>query len=237
MAVYEPSFSGLKLSTSAINNLSLTKDDLRGYFSENDLKPLLAQDDCIGIRFYNVKRINRAGFLYAVAVNADGFDLPESIHLQCHSADEPVFGNKRSTSSQISREHAAISIGALKSIGQLEEQFSSFFLKDTLEMLLKDPRFTGICFYKTTMEAVPSNLLPASIDPIGKLTHIAVTSDINNGQIVGVDSSLAFDNVFSDRPCPGHCVKLDAAENPIVADQPLIVAEGDFRGPYIPAWD
>ncbi len=240
MAIYESTFSGLKLSETGINNLSLSAADLRGYFSADDLRPILSQAGCVGIRFYNVKRINGSAHLIAVAVNADGFDLrlsdgTLSIHLSSHDAKTPVHSG--TTAVEISREHASISIGALKVGGQLEEPFSSFFLKETLETLLADPMFTGVCFYATSLEAVPAGLLPNTINPTGKLTHLAVTSDLNNEGIVGIDSTLAFNNAFCDRPCPGHCVNFDASGNIMLSETPVKVDEHDFNGPYIPSWD
>lgn len=233
MAIYENSFSGLKLSTSLINNLNLTEDDIRGYFSESDLRPLLDLPNCIGIRIYNNKKANIAGSLIASAVNANGFDIPDSNgdHLMSFRADNPI-DNSGKTAGIIRRSNASIELGG----GMIEEQFSSFFLKDTLDALLKDPRFTGVCFYKTNLDAVPSPLLPPGLNATGKLTHLAITSDIINNKIVGIDSNLAFDNVFSDRPCPGHCVTLDTNGMAMAAENPIIVAEDDFTGPYIPAW-
>lgn len=236
MAIYEPTFTGLKLSDTEFDDLSLTSDDLCGYFSKDELDPILQQADCIGIRLYNLRDTDHGTSLVVVAVNADGFDLPHSIQLRSQFASEPAFGDTMAFS--FPRMEASLEFGALKSVGRLEDLFSSFFLKKTIESLLNTSGFSGICFYKSSLEKVPATLLPTTINPKGKLTHVAVTANIDtvNNKIVGIDPNVAFDHAYCDRPCPGHCVNFDSKQNIIVAEEPVQMDPNDLSGPYIPVW-
>ena len=235
MAVYEPTFSGLTLQNEQLNLFNLANDQLSGYLSRAAINHLIDHPDSIGIRVYNVKKSSQAGFIIATAVNADGFDLNLGIHLVSNPADDPLLNGVTSTVAP--RDGLAGLITSSRRGAPREEHFSSFFLNSVLVSMLDNNDFEGICFYSVHMNVLDPSLLTGSFDASDKMTHLAIASNIVNGAIEGINSNLSFTNNLSDRPCPGHCVDLDANQMPIVSSTPLVSSPNDITGPYIPSWN
>lgn len=224
MAIYESTFTGRKLSNVEFEDLKagITIDDLGGYFSREDLERLTAQSDCFGLRFYNfteaLDESARSSFLVAAAVNADGFDLPNGLFLLSDKSDS----NKNDQPArEVTRAEVLTIWNTVPS--PWREPFTSFFLKETIEGLLEDDQFSGICFYMTDFST-------------SNKTHLAINSNINGGMVVGIQTDEPFDHMLSEHPCPGHCAGFDSQRNLMVIEMPAPSAPNDLSGPYIPVW-
>jgi len=235
MQVYEPTFTGLTLLSQHVNSLNLTSANLRGYFSRDDLNKFFTTPDCIGVRIYNVKPLNQAGFIIGECVKSNGFGISDGPHLKSNNSDNPIINNLSSNEEDRSRMVTEI-FGGRRS-GPMEEHFSSFFLNSVLQDMLANNGFQGICFYAVPMDSVNPSFLTGNFDPTDKFTHLAIATNVTNNVIEGASSNLPFTNNFSDLPCPGHCVNLDENGQAITSPTPLVSDRNDLNGPYIPSWN
>lgn len=87
-------------------------------------------------------------------------------------------------------------------------RFASYFSTEMINDLAKSGS-DGLCFYEVSLASLGN--LPSHIEMAKQslFSHIAVTSNLDQGKVIGINSNTSFNNKLSEIPCPGHCLAIN----------------------------
>ncbi len=200
--IYQSNHPGIALEATGAKQAARNENLFQGFFHSSDLTGLLDQENCVGIRIYNVDAASTTDRrLIAIGVSSDGSELNQPV-TEAKYLLSPAVTPIGSGAEKMSRTRAkdTIEAPAIAGVARSDIFFASYFSKTMIDSLLKSPQedvvINGVRFYVTPQLAG----LPGSI------THCGVSAVVKDGLITVPDQAV---HLVSDRPCPGFCVNSD----------------------------
>ena len=243
MIIYNAAHPGIKLDNQVLRLLKLDSETTKGYLSRNDLERLLSQSDCVGLRIYNTCFLDTSTNpntehtdtgIVAVGVKLNGFEL-DGLYMRSHRPDSNLHNG---AGIQTDKNGADSVVNGV--LGEPIEFYASFMSATMLNTLLADTNFDGLTFYAFQMKDPNQQQGNLPID-IKLSTHVAIPSKPNSdGTLDFSEPDPTVNNVYSDQPCPGHCVELDpnggGDTSGDTLDDLIITPGTAFEEPYLFPW-
>ncbi len=174
------------------------ENQLQGFFNAADLNRLLAQENCVGIRLYNVREKEKEDRrLIAVGITSEGDEINQPLTDQKYILSEKAGSNGQSVQ-KMTRSEAKATVEASEKSNLLNPAifFASYFSQTMIQTLLNPlkngPEIAGIRFYIVTR----------AFEIAGGVTHCGAATVVNEG-VLSVPNRAR--HIVSDQPCPGFC--------------------------------
>lgn len=197
----------------------------QGALLSSDLEELLDQEGCVGIRVYNVLRVDKEKRrIIAVGISSEGDELNQPTgSLQYIMAGKSRLGG--AASKMLDRAEAKAQVESGEFVPELGPNifFASVFSRSMLETLLTPGDCDAVQFYLVDQV----NGMP------GPTTHCAVSTKTN------AQGSLIPDNavyMLSTRPCPGFCLNADIELESTEFPKGVASTPGSDTTKYLVAW-
>jgi hypothetical protein len=192
----------IALSTPEDASVAHLASNLQGVMSTADLRLLIGQTDCVGIRVYNAVEsqtdIRKRVLIVGIRKNGSEKDGRGSVgYLLSPPFDPTSIARATETSTRVEAANK-VDLGVNRGV---TSPFSSYFSNDAITKLLEDKNnqsVVGIGFYISTIDLD----LGQPFD-----THIGV-SMVGTSNIQPVADNPAFSHIKSNKPCPGVCVAI-----------------------------
>lgn len=218
----------IALSTQEDASAAHLESNLQGVMSAEDLRLLIAQPDCVGIRVYNAIEsqtdLRKRVLVVGIRANGSEKDGRGSVgYLLSPPFDSTNMARATETSTRLAATNKVDFVGA--------PGFSSFFSNDAITKLLENKNnqtVVGVGFYTSTVDIDLGHLFD---------THIGV-SMVGTSNIQPVAGNPAFSHIKSNKPCPGVCVSVLDPNDTSISDTPTQRTEyADSSTVYLVRWN
>ncbi len=222
----------IALSTQEDASAAHLESNLQGVMSAEDLRLLIGQADCVGIRVYNAIEsqtdLRKRVLVVGIRENGSEKDGRGSVgYLLSPPIDPMNMARATETSTRVSatdKVDLGIQFGGAS-------PFTSFFSNDAITKLLENKNnqtVVGVGFYTSTVDID----LGHPFD-----THIGV-SMVGTSNIQPVADNPAFSHIKSNKPCPGVCVSILDPNDTSISDAPTQRTEyTDSSTVYLVRWN